>query len=80
MFQTPLELADPALARSQLPPLPSSSTDGITALSEPAELVGFVEVKPQMGWNNTNIEVNLSPISLLIGLVLGCILTIIFRG
>ena len=79
MSQTPLELADPALAQSQLPPLPETS-NGTAALSESAELVGFLEVQPQMGWNNTHIEVNLSPISLLIGMVLGCLLTIIFRG
>jgi hypothetical protein len=78
MSQQPLELADPALARSQLPPLPEAQNPA--ALSESAELVGFLEVQPQMGWNNTHIEVNLSPISVLIGMVLGCVLTIIFRG
>jgi hypothetical protein len=79
MSNKPLELADPALAHSQLPPLPETA-DSPAALSESAELVGFIELQPQMGWNNTSIEVNLSPISLLIGLVLGCLLTIIFRG
>ncbi|WP_204141279.1 hypothetical protein [Halomicronema sp. CCY15110] len=79
MSQKPLEPADPSWAQAQLPPLPET-TNGTAALSESAELVGFLEIQPQMGWNNTQIEINLSPMSVLIGMVLGCILTIVFRG
>jgi hypothetical protein len=74
----PLELADPAIAQSQLPPLPTST--GIAATAETTELVGLIDIDPQFGWNNTSFEVNLSPISVIVGMVIGAILTILFRG
>lgn len=81
MQYEPLQPADPALAQSQLPPMPQSASTNAAALSEAeSQPIGFIDVEPQMGWNNTNIEINLSPISLLLGMIVGCLLTLFFRG
>ena len=79
MSQPPLEPADPAWARSQLPPLPETASSP-AALSERAELVGLVELDPQIGWGNTHIEVQMNPLSLLLGFVVGCLFMLIVRG
>ncbi|MEM6434540.1 MAG: hypothetical protein AAF773_11910 [Cyanobacteria bacterium P01_D01_bin.115] len=80
MQYEPLQPADPALAQSHLPPLPP--LEGVAALSEAesTKLIGLIDAEPQFGWNNTNIEINLSPISLLLGMIVGCLLTLFFRG
>lgn len=72
----PLQIADPAAALEQLPPVPVAEVAATpeTVITQP---VAFFRVEPQVGWNNTQIEVNISPLSLFIGIVLGFFLAVI---
>ncbi|MEO1096069.1 MAG: hypothetical protein AAFX01_14355 [Cyanobacteria bacterium J06638_28] len=42
--------------------------------------VGFLSIDPQFGFNNTQVEISMSPLSLLIGFVLGFIACRTLRG